>query len=273
MMNPFISRKRKSKDLFLMTPAMAAFLLEHYNPVNCRPIDKAEVRKRYARAIQEGEWDENTGIRIIFEVNTGNILDGQHRLAAIAEAGIAVRVDVLWGINRASMIHHGGERRRSIGQRISAMLGEDSKASDLYNRLAKPARQWMNFIHKWELMRFTTVEMKDFILKHKSKLSIMIERRTFKETRRAGVAGALAFYYSVSPNKAMQFFDMLTGDIEQLKRGSPILALHTYLTQNDSTKRHPETQLKDDFTATLSACSAYEHGETMRGITHREVWP
>jgi hypothetical protein len=101
----------------------------------------------------------------------------------------------------------------------------------------------------------------------------MLEKRTFKETRRAGVAAALAFYYTKAPREALEFFEALTGDPYKLNQHSPEKTLRDFLVNCNSSKQHPEKQLKRDFTATLSACWSHYNGLRMKGITHKEVWP
>ncbi len=273
MVNPFIASQRTSKDLVEITPELATFLLEHYNPINCRPIDWAEARKRIARSITNGEWDEDSGARLIFERNTGFIIDGQTRLAAIADGKISVRCDVLFGVKRSVYSGYGG-RTRSIGASIVAALDEGCDKAVAYSKMAGVARVWLRFENKWESMRFTRKEVMNFILGNRRAIETMLEKRTFKETRRAGVAAALAFYYTHYPSKAMKFFNAITGDPYKLKRFSPEAVLRDYLVNVNSTKQHPEKQLKNDFTATLAACAAHLQGAKMKmGIVHKPAWP
>lgn len=77
-----------------ITPDVARRMLTH-NTRN-RKTNKVTVG-RYGRAMQAREWWMN-GESIIFSV-TGELLNGQHRLLAIVQSGVAVDVLVVCGID------------------------------------------------------------------------------------------------------------------------------------------------------------------------------
>jgi hypothetical protein len=52
---------------------------------------------RYAREIAAGRWKPN-GETIKFTMD-GVLLDGQHRLAAVALAGVGIETTVVWGLD------------------------------------------------------------------------------------------------------------------------------------------------------------------------------
>ena len=63
---------------------------------NNRPLSESHVQEYVAR-MKNGEWVLN-GQCIIFS-NTGVLLDGQHRLAAVVNSGLTIPFDVRFGIN------------------------------------------------------------------------------------------------------------------------------------------------------------------------------
>lgn len=73
-----------------VTPQYAAEVLASQNDGN-RPVSKARV-SRYANEMRRGRW-LHTHQGIAFDVN-GRLLDGQHRLAAVVEAGVDVVMQV-----------------------------------------------------------------------------------------------------------------------------------------------------------------------------------
>ena len=75
-----------STDMWTITPNVAAKLLEN-NPSN-RPVSRTKVAE-YIRQLLNGEWQTtHQGILL----GKGDILlDGQHRLLAIVECGVAVK--------------------------------------------------------------------------------------------------------------------------------------------------------------------------------------
>lgn len=83
-----------SVGIYTITPDVARRMLAN-NTRNRRP-NKATVG-RYARAMQAREWWMN-GEPIIFSV-TGELLNGQHRLLAIVQSGVAVDVLIVRGID------------------------------------------------------------------------------------------------------------------------------------------------------------------------------
>ena len=80
-------------DVEVITPAMASNMLETINVKN-RKIRPAVV-ERYAAMIKNGEWKLSPEAIVI--ANTGRLLNGQHRLSAVAKANMAVRLLVIRG--------------------------------------------------------------------------------------------------------------------------------------------------------------------------------
>ncbi|WP_257264502.1 ParB/RepB/Spo0J family partition protein [Endozoicomonas sp. ONNA2] len=101
----------------LMTPEMAENILEERNGRN-RKISKELVR-RISRDIKNDRWIFN-GQPIIFD-DEGHLIDGQHRLTAIARSGKAVETLVVSGIEDKKAFHtidHG--KPRTFGCNLSA---------------------------------------------------------------------------------------------------------------------------------------------------------
>lgn len=81
----------------LITPALATAWLRR-NEANRRLRQRAVTQ--YVQDIQRGAW-KPTGETIKFST-TGRLLDGQHRLAAIVESGVAVRMCVATGLENSA---------------------------------------------------------------------------------------------------------------------------------------------------------------------------
>lgn len=105
-----------------ITPTLAKTMLER-NTEN-RPVRRGHV-KSIADAITRGEW-KVTHQGIAF-AKDGRLLDGQHRLAAIAEANIAVMMMVSWDVDEEAFfaLDQGLKRAASdildIPQRLAAV--------------------------------------------------------------------------------------------------------------------------------------------------------
>lgn len=85
----------------LVTPDMALTWLTERNNRN-RRIREARV-KEYADAMQHGRW-MHTGESIIFD-RQGQLLDGQHRLKAIFDAGVSVWCVLVEGVDPEAFSH------------------------------------------------------------------------------------------------------------------------------------------------------------------------
>lgn len=90
-----------------ITPAVAAKMLER-NTCN-RKMKKSSVR----RAIERGEWVLN-GATIVFDKD-GNLRDGQNRLKAIADSGIACDSVVVRGVEGEAQMTMDSGTKRSVG--------------------------------------------------------------------------------------------------------------------------------------------------------------
>lgn len=80
-------------DVIEVTPKIAEESLR-YNPNNRRI--RQTVVDAYARDMKEGRWHLN-GETIKFD-HLGNLLDGQHRLSAVVQAGVPVQMVVVVGL-------------------------------------------------------------------------------------------------------------------------------------------------------------------------------
>lgn len=108
-----------------VTPGLAAAILSEGSPNrNIRRIDVL----RYAEDIKQGRWVA-TGEAIKFDQDN-LLLDGQHRLSAIVEAGMTVPMLFVYDIPRASQDVMDSGRKRSLADQLT-MRGQTN-----CNRLA-----------------------------------------------------------------------------------------------------------------------------------------
>jgi hypothetical protein len=108
---------------------------------------RARAVNAYARDMEHGRW-MLTGESIKFDIH-GNLLDGQHRLAAIAQTGITQRLLIVSGIDPQvrSVIDTGAVRTGGDALRIAGMGGGNPYA------LAAAAR----LLVLWESGRLVTM--------------------------------------------------------------------------------------------------------------------
>lgn len=135
-------------ELMMITPQMAADLLKN-RPAN-RPISKARVRA-LIEDLRAGRWQTN-GESIILDAEL-RLLDGQHRLMAVAESGIAITALVVVGVAPAAM--------PSIDQ------GRSKGGADILAMAQMPHAQDLSSAAKWlwrylnQRMRQTTVLLRN----------------------------------------------------------------------------------------------------------------
>jgi hypothetical protein len=125
-----------------VTPKKAAEYLEH-NTAN-RPLSQRTVRE-FAHAMRRGEW-RVTHQGIAFDT-TGALVDGQHRLAAIVEADVAVDVTVFTEVPVGAFdVLDTGKRRNAAdvlaieGEKSSVMLAAMVRTVWLYEN--RPELSW-----------------------------------------------------------------------------------------------------------------------------------
>lgn len=94
-----------------VTPSLAASYLKHNISTN-RTIRKALV-DRYAADMKSGHWSAASG-SVMFD-HLGNLVDGQHRMSAVVQAGITVRMKMESIPEGASLEGIDRGRSRTIG--------------------------------------------------------------------------------------------------------------------------------------------------------------
>ena len=109
-----------------ITPEMAKKYLM-FNTSN-RALRKSLV-SMYAKDMREGNW-KLTHQGIAFNCD-GTLLDGQHRLSAIIEAGVPVQMMVARGVERECQIAMDDHAKRNAGDALSLARNESITQSDV----------------------------------------------------------------------------------------------------------------------------------------------
>ena len=137
-----------------VTPAVASCLLERN--VGNRPLRPARVAEM-ADTIRQGRY-VNTGEPIIMSAE-GVLNNGQHRLSGVVEAGIAVEMDVRFGIPRRAFAVTDTHAKRSAadvlgigGEASSHAVAAAARLLVAYQR-GLPAAFW-RVVHNDEILEF-----------------------------------------------------------------------------------------------------------------------
>jgi hypothetical protein len=138
-------------QLWTLTPEVCRELLK--NALPNRPLSKARVQA-LVEDIRAGKWVTN-GESIILDEDL-RLLDGQHRLAAIAEAGITLQAMVVVGVAPEAMATIDQGRRKSAAD-VLAIHGMPQPI-----QLAASARWLWRYLH--HAMRSTRLGLRDYEL-------------------------------------------------------------------------------------------------------------
>lgn len=122
-----------------VTPVMATELLKASRG-NFRPIDRSRVMK-YATEMTHGKWDFN-GETI--KLNGNMIVDGQHRLSAIARSGVTIKCIVIRNLDQSAgrTIDSGKPRRVSDWVRFKGKKNARSITAIARNVMSHKHGRW-----------------------------------------------------------------------------------------------------------------------------------
>lgn len=209
-----------------ITPALAEQLLK-------RNTRNRKLRERavgdYARDIAAGNWALN-GEAVKIAAN-GDVLDGQHRLHAIVQAGTAVDMFVVIGLDTATQETMDSGRKRSTADVLSLRAEENATT------LAAVLRRvwaWEQGDHRFKGRQTpTTAECAALLAAHPEiRRSAEIAGRTrsaFPHIPQSVLGTCHYLFNAISPDKTAWFFQRIA-DGAELPLGHPILALRTRVT-------------------------------------------
>lgn len=210
-----------------VTPERAAELLE--GNVDNRRLDPSRVRK-YANEIRSGQW-KTTGDTIKI-ATTGRVLDGQHRLAAIVEAGVPVELAIATKVDEAvfPVLDSGkarttGDVLKIAGIKSSTVTATVAKMLILFDAGIDP-----NNSKAGELVSKT--DMLEFALANEKALLAAVQRGSVLYNRVGGNwASWAAFAFAtaaVDPEGLEEFVEAVVSGVG-LCHGDPRLTLRNYL--------------------------------------------
>lgn len=212
-----------SIDLELVNPQQAQEWLDEFNTHNRKM--RPSQRNQLATDMESNNW-MFTGDTIKFDRN-GVLMDGQHRLAAIAASGKMEWLIVVRGIEPRAQAAIDIQSRRMAYDALR-LRGSDG---DMKNAAAV-ARGIFMYDHARVPTQLETVT---FVEDHLEDIADAVE--ISEMVRRAGMLKGGAFYgiayyllARVDANAARDFFEKLAGGYE-LHKGDPILLLLKHLSK------------------------------------------
>ena len=235
----------------LVTPEKAQEWLK-LNPSNNRTISVRMV-SRYARDMAEGRWNR-THQGIAFDVN-GDLVDGQHRLHAVVQAGVPVHMLVVRGL--------GVDLRASIDQGLSRTAAYLT-GLQTYDVAAVRILFWLNdgAIGHPSSQAASAGEVLDLYHGLSDSQLALLNRVKRGFSCPAPVVGSMLYADPIHPGRVATFNTQIrTG--EMIRLGDPAYALRAWLTRhNNGVGVVP----RDGAFATMQALRAHILGEPMSMI-------
>lgn len=243
---------------------------------NNRPLSIPHVEE-YVGRMKRGEWVLN-GQAIIF-TSTGELGDGQHRLAAVVKLGEPVKFDVRFGIDPDTFSTIDDGKKRTAGDvfsiekipnysnaaaTVALIMGmERNNTQGTFNTQTRPSNREKL---EWYL---ANEDVADFVL-----LGIKwydASGRLLTPSKFAAYGYMMA---SVDYTKAMSFMEKLAFGFD-LPMASPVFKLRAKLAQSriDKTKRMPESYER---ALIIKAWNLFRAGKTVKILkydTEREPFP
>lgn len=256
-----------------ITPQQARHWLAHNNNHN-RHLNPTTVKK-YAADMREGNWQMNS-MPIIFS-DTGQLIDGQHRLAACAEANTPFEAIVFAGLPENTQTTIDTGKSRTITDVLS-INGEANTAT-----LAAAARTYwlmerkgVDGIYQPDAKRGTISQFLEIIEEHPHLRQLAKEYVSFKN-KSNGILSSYPYialrltFDGINQSASQEFFKKLaTG--ENLWKGDPILALRNALIKYRLASDGHGVSYKDrhfELVACIKAWNAWRKNEPLTRISVR----
>lgn len=210
-----------------VTPDMAGELLKRN--VNNRPLDNSVVAQMVGEILR-GSWQvTHQGIALDGSISSGNVVDGQHRLSAIAKSGVATEVLLFENVpSETFSVLDTGKRRSGgdvlalRGERDTTLLAATIRHVHLFR--TSPNGSWVG-----QNSRVTNNEILDIFRSQSAEFREAVKqgRLLGKEVGLIPTAGACAYFLTVESAPVAQVDEWMRGLTTQANLGpeDPRLAL------------------------------------------------
>lgn len=242
----------------LVTPSAALAMLAnnaHNRSINLDRVDE------FVRLIDSDRFVvTHQGVALAID---DSVLDGQHRLLAIAKAGKAVWIRVTRGLPREVRWAVDMGRPRRIADEIDIYNTKQNRAAAKDGeKLQAMASILSSFVE--EVHATTFVDTMKVVGKLREGMAFVLGCGTRFKLTVAPVRAAVALAHKTNPAKVEQFYkSYITG--AELDTGSPILALRNLaLLGGGSTAKSDSTRKRKLFLSTLRCIEAFLFDEPLK---------
>lgn len=221
----------------------------------------------YRKDMEQGLWHE-TAQPLIFNTE-GKLIDGQHRLMALALAGSSVG-ELVFAVSRgadpSSILYVDQGHKRTSGQQLSLLGLSSSKEVAAGARLAMAFESTSNFNTVSNTVRTSAAQVQNWVKNNRVRVDEVAELGTLlgKVSMTKGTAMGLAMIlWPVDSTAMLEFFTALAEGGEP--KNSPITLLDKRLAMlSRSTKRFSQFEV---VSLTLTAWNAWRDGRTLTRLT------
>lgn len=215
---------------FLITPEWSSWALETYNKHNRKRVER--VVERYSDEIRANTF-RLTHQGIAFSSEPTALIDGQHRLFAIVETGIAIPLRIFTEQDQENQLVVDDHKIRSVADAFTlsglAVSNQEVAIANAFRAGPSPSTT---------KGRMSKSQMRDFVSEHIDAIRFALSCRTCKVRGLSApvLAVAARAYYHADVNRIRQFFRPVCDGVA-IKDDSSIntpLALRRYLTETSS---------------------------------------
>jgi hypothetical protein len=207
----------------MLTPELARFALR-YNSESQRNLDEGRGQ-RLARTVGANQWKQ-LGDPIVFG-SSGALINGQHRCFGVAEAGVPVEINIVYGVPDENIKYMDHSRARSFADslRIEGYTNTPRMSAVARVLFAIELNDWSYRAEPWEL---------DGVIKryeHGILWAVGIPTRIENPPTKAGakeIAAGFAYVYPLSKKRVEKMAELFVRG-EGLTRGHPMHTLRNYL--------------------------------------------
>lgn len=245
-----LPRKPRRPEIVTLTPEMAVDLLEH-NTLN-RPLSDIHVQ-RIARQITQDKWKFNGDTIKI--ADTGDVLDGQHRLWAIIESKREVETIIVHGVHRDAFATIDTVRKMRSGGDTLALSGATRYRGIISSALMWLLR-WQNAVLEEYRAPQNKIENSD--IEEAYAVHPGISRAVERAMKLRGLANPslMGFLYYVVTNRSPDLAERMMNtllDPASVAINDPFFRLRTYFTADHLRKKEPLMTIALTFKAVNAA--------------------
>lgn len=244
-----------------VTPAQASEWIANMAPLQ-RPPSNSHVRK-LAADMKAGRW-KMTHQAIAIDQN-GRLIDGQHRLLAVVEAGVVVPMMVAFGVPPGSFDHvdMGMSRRVTDILRLRG-YGEISSTHIAVVRQMKTG----HIATGGKDRTLTTGEIELLLVKHREAIDFVISRAPTSSRGRlpSTVLGAvaLAWNYEKDKDRLARFLEVMgDGMPRDIEADRCAVAFHTFCMSRRTDRSGSRAQRRSFFVIAQRAIKAHMQREPL----------